>query len=147
MDSIDDPLEDKTYLQKVVKASLGEKYDIIEKKEEDETTLPGKQIHKRQDSYAIFLDDLQRSYEESPELEGLLSQNSQDLSALISPNTSITSQSTKTTKHKRRVTLANEMSLLKEMSFIGNEEIEFKMNLFNNNSMQRRQTCSDRFSF
>ena len=58
MDSIDDPLEDKAYLQKVVKASLGEKYDIIEKKEEDETTLPGKKKNKRQDSYAIFLDDL-----------------------------------------------------------------------------------------
>ena len=38
MDSIDDPLEDKAYLQRVVKASLGEKYDIIEKKEEVDTT-------------------------------------------------------------------------------------------------------------
>ena len=58
MDSIDDPLEDKAYLQRVVKASLGEKYDIIEKKEEDVATLPGKKKNKRQDSYAIFLEDL-----------------------------------------------------------------------------------------
>ena len=121
-----------------MKASLGEKYDIVEKKEEDQTTLQGKKLNKRQDSYAIFLEDLQRSYEESPELDGLLSQNSQDLSALISPNTSITYPSKTTKNHKRRVTLANEMSLLKEMSFQGNEEIEFKMNLFSNNSMQRR---------
>ena len=38
------------------------------------------------------------------------------------------------------------MSLLKENSFLGNEEIEFKMNAFRNNSFVRRQTYSDRFS-
>ena len=42
----------------MVKASLGEKYDIVEKKEEDQTTLQGKKLNKRQDSYAIFLEDL-----------------------------------------------------------------------------------------
>ena len=39
------------------------------------------------------------------------------------------------------------MTNLRENSFIGNEEIEFKMNLFKNNSMTRRQSCSDRFAY
>ena len=78
-------------------------------------------------------------------MDGLISQTSGDLSAFLSPNTSVISAQTKS--HKRKFSLVNEMTNLRENSFIGNEEIEFKMNLFKNNSMTRRQSCSDRFAY